>query len=76
MFTDDNRVIEVTRNPPDNYRWDKMFEWYPVLHESLEDGSITIKHVAYHQQLATLFAEPQDNQRFFFIRRSLGICMV
>jgi hypothetical protein len=74
MFCDNLSAISISRNPVQHSRTKHIDIRHHFLRDMVEDKIINIEHIETTNQLADMFTKPLDSERFFSLRKSLGMC--
>ena len=76
MFCDNLSVINISKNLVKHSRTKHIDIRHHFLHDLVDPKLIDIQYIETTNQLVDIFTKPLDNERFFSLRKSLGICVV
>ena len=70
---DNTSAINLTKNPVHHSRTKHIDVRHHFLRNHVEDGDISVEFVSTNLQLADIFTKPLDSERFYTLRRALGM---
>ena len=74
MFCDNHSAINISKNPLQHSRTKHIDIRHHFLRDLVNLQVVDIQHIETINQLADIFTKPLDSERFFSLRRSLGMC--
>ncbi|GJT83805.1 hypothetical protein Tco_1058147 [Tanacetum coccineum] len=72
IMCDNNRVIDLSKNPAQHSRTKHIEICHHFLHDNVQKGNISIEKVSLEDNIADILTKPLKREPFSYLRLSLG----